>query len=493
MAIDISKILLLLDPVMTLSVVSLLTITLLILYTMSKLQTISSLRVKINHLDKIIKDLDQQAKLIIKGDMELKLYQQEIEDKLNKLTLIKNLIISSIHILDKEKLFPQINEKILNELGFRKGAILDFPDLETKVTIDFGEGEIAAIKNAFKHKRELLKEIQLLSPEAALYKQLLYELQTSKIIAAPIKARDRIYAIFIASDPTVATDIKKSDEETVLIICMYLSQCLDNINLFESLHHNRDDLEKKIKERTNELVRSLRAIEEISKAKSGFISSVSHELRTPLTSVKGFSSLLVDEKFGKLPEEAKNRLMKIDENVNKIMAIVNTLLDISRIESGKMEIKIAPFEIAKIIKDVIDFLAPQIQAKEIDLKLDIPEKLNVYMDKNLIERVLINLVDNAIKFTPRGGKIEVSCKKENNLATICVSDAGCGIKKDDLKKLFEEFFRAEVPAGSEAKGSGLGLSLVKRIIDTHKERIWVESEVGKGTSFYFTLRTTENV
>jgi Amt family ammonium transporter len=292
------------------------------------------------------------------------------------------------------------------------------------------------------------------------------------------------------ADLILPTKIRKSDQEAFLIIGMYFSQCIENIRLFEDLYHNKDDLEKRIKERTNELVKSLRDIEIISKAKSTFISSVSHELRTPLTSVKGFSSLLVDEKFGKLPPQAKERLIKIDENVNKLMDIVNTLLDISRIESGKMEIKIAPFDITKLIKDVTDFLAPQIESKGLNLVLNIPEGLNVFIDKNLIERVLINLINNAIKFTPQGGKIEVSCKQENKKALISVSDTGCGIKKDDHDKIFQEFFRVEATT-SIVKGSGLGLSLVKQIIDTHKEKIWIESEIDKGTTFYFTLKLAE--
>jgi signal transduction histidine kinase len=163
-------------------------------------------------------------------------------------------------------------------------------------------------------------------------------------------------------------------------------------------------------------------------------------------------------------------------------------LDISRIESGKMEIKIAPSDIAKLIKDIKEFLLPQIQSKEIEFILDIPEKLLVYMDKNFIERVLVNLINNAIKFTPQGGKITVKCKKEKEKAIVSVSDTGCGIEKENLDKIFQEFFRVDNPVNRTLRGSGLGLSLVRRIIDTHREKIWVESEVGKGTTFYFTLK-----
>ena len=459
------------------------------IYLMQKNQAISLLKRRLAYLENTLRELDEQAKLIIKSDMELKLYQQEIDDKLNKLTLIKNLIIASIHTLDREKIFFQINEKVINDLGFKKGLILDYNNLGIKVNIGFEPDEVAEIKNILQYKKDLLKDPQLIRPDNENYKQLLSLLGTNEILLTPIKVRQNIYAIFLVSNLIIHAEVKKPEEETLLIIGMYLSQCLDNISLFEDLYHTKDSLEKRIKERTNELVRSLRTIEVISKMKSDFISSVSHELRTPLTSVKGFSSLLVEEKFGKLPENAKERLIKIDENVDKLMEIVNALLDISRIESGRMDIKIVPAEIVRLIKDTADFLSPQMTTKKLTLTLDLPEKLNVYMDKSLIERALINIVSNAIKFTPEGGKIKIGCKKEPDKALIFISDTGYGIEKEAMDKMFQEFYRVNNPIIKGIKGSGLGLSLVKRIIETHKQKIWLESEPGKGTTFYFTLKT----
>ncbi len=461
-------------------------------YLVSKLQALAVLRKELDRRGRTIDDLDQQAKLIIKGDMELKLYQQGIEDALGKLSLIRDIIASSSQVLDKEKIFLQIDEKVINSLGFKKGLFLDFEDLSIKINIGFNPVQVETVKNLLKYKKEALRDVHILPPTSEIYKQLAQDLQTKDILIAPIRVRKNTYSIVIVSELYMHAEIKKQEVETFLILCMYLSQYFDNIRLFEDLYHIKDDLEKKIKERTNELVKSLREIEEISKAKSDFISSVSHELRTPMTSVKGFSSLLVDDKFGKLPEEAKKRLEKIDDNVNKLMTIVNTLLDISRIESGKMEVKISPHNIVKLIKDVTDFLLPQTQSKGLTVTLNLPQSLNAYMDKNLIERVLINLLNNAIKFTPANGKITLSCSQDKNKATISVADTGCGMKKEDAEKIFQEFYRASNPEIATIEGSGLGLSLVKRIIDTHKEKIWVESEIDKGTNFLFTLKTVEN-
>ncbi|MBD3264203.1 MAG: hypothetical protein GF375_03770 [Candidatus Omnitrophica bacterium] len=477
-----------LEPLNIVIFVFFITIFFLIFFTLNKMQIISGLHKTVANLEKTLNDLDQQARLIIKNDMELKLYQQEIENKFDKLTLISNLILASLPILDKEMLFSLTNKKFINSLGFRKGIILDFNTLNIIIQEGFSEEEIQSIKNGLRSKKELFKNVSMVSPESEMYKHIFGNLYFRDLVATPIRTSQHMHAIFIVSELLIPTDIKKTEEKAFLITSMYLGQCLDKITLFEELYHSKDDLEKKIKERTNELVKSLRKIEVVNKAKSDFISSVSHELRTPLTSVKGFSSLLVDEKFGKLSPEAKRRLIKIDENVDKLMDIVNTLLDISRIESGKTEVKIAPYDISKLIKDVCDFLTPQTQEKNLTLEAKVSEGMNVYMDKNLIERVLINLINNALKFTPNGGSITVGCKKDDNHAIISVADTGMGIKKEDLEKIFQEFFRVSNAKIQDIRGSGLGLSLVKRIIDTHKEKIWVESEFGKGTTFHFTLK-----
>ena len=479
-----------LDPLIVLNFLTLAVTIFLAFFLFGKLRHIASLEKRIKLLNKIIHDLDEQTKLIIKSDMELKLYQQEIDSEYTKLSLIKNLILSSINILDKEKLFLQINEKIINELGFAKGLIFDFSDFGLKTNVNFTPQEVNLLKSIFRHKKETISQSRLFKPPADVYRQLLPATQLRDIIAAPIKAKGKTHAIFVVADLLLRTEMKKSEEETFSIISLYLTQCMETVQLFEDLYNTKDELEKKIKERTNELVKSLRAFEAISKAKSDFISSVSHELRTPLTSVKGFSSLLVEEKFGKLPPEAKKRLATIDDNVDKLMNIVNTLLDISRIESGKMEVKIVPYDVIKLAKSVIDFLSPQSQPKNISLNLQAPEKLEVYIDKDLIERVLINLINNAIKFTPEGGSITVRCSQDKNQAKIAISDTGVGIKKEDLGNIFQEFYRVNNPMNTKIKGSGLGLALIKRIIATHKEQLWAESEFGRGTTISFSLKPT---
>lgn len=448
---------------------------------------ISGLREENDFLNNSLEQLDQQAKIILKSDMDVKLYQQEIEERANKISLLRNFISSSLHILNKNDLFEKIDDTFIQKFNFRKGLLLDSESLEPIYKKEFTSPDIKNITDIIYRNKSYLKEKKMLSSESEICKILAPKLNTKNIIICPIKTTNKIYGIFILADLISSDSIKETNKESFLIICMYLAKCLENIDFFEKIYQTKESLENKINSRTKELAKSLQKVEIISKTKSDFISSVSHELRTPLTSVKGFSSLLADEKFGKLPAEAKTRLNKVVENVDKLMDIVNTLLDISRIESGKMEINITLHDIVPVLKNIVDFFEPQSKAKNIKIRLDTPGRLSVYMDKNLIERVLTNLVNNALKFTPEQGKIKISCKNNEEKAIITVADTGFGILKENLDKIFQEFYRVKDVENKAITGSGLGLSLVKRIIDSHKEKIWVESTPGQGTTFSFSL------
>jgi signal transduction histidine kinase len=444
-------------------------------------------------LEEEIRELDHQARLIIKSDMKLKLYQEEIEDKLKKLTSLGDLIRASTNILDKDELLSKLDEEFINNLGFKKAAIFVQPQGEAKWTINLTPAETELFRQITTQKKDLFSTLSVVSSDYLeddeSLTQLFAGLRAKDFLFAPIHMGANVFAIFLLNKCILPSGITQAEKESFFIVSRYLGQCLDNIKLFEALYHAGEELETKVKEKTFQLTRSLTEIKEISKMKSEFISGVSHELRTPLTSIKGFSSLLIAEKFGALPPEAKKRLERIDQNVNKLVDMVNTLLDISRIESRRMEVKIAQADLIPLIKDVSELLLPQITQKHIEFSSEIPESLMVYMDRNLIERVFINIINNAIKFTPENGKIMIKCKPKDDYAIISIKDTGCGMEKHDLEKIFQEFYRTQSAKGIQ--GTGLGLSLVKKIIETHNEKIWVESEINKGTSFCFTLKTSQ--
>jgi len=187
-------------------------------------------------------------------------------------------------------------------------------------------------------------------------------------------------------------------------------------------------------------------------------------------------------------------LDKINKHSDNLVKMINDLLDISRIESGRAEMRFEKHKLAALIENVHDILTPQLREKNIHWTIQIDAGIDeIPMDRNQIERVFINLVGNAIKFTPPEGTITVTARIDEKMVQVEVTDTGIGISSEDLPKLFDEFYRVENDINQYVKGTGLGLSLVKKIIEAHQGKIWATSEPNKGTTFHFTLPLEKNI
>jgi len=229
---------------------------------------------------------------------------------------------------------------------------------------------------------------------------------------------------------------------------------------------------------------------EADRAKSEFVSTVSHELRTPLTSIKGYTDLLIAGAVGEINEQQKRFLNIIKSNADRLTALINDLLDISRIETGRIQLNMEPLRMEEIVLEVVNSLRRQIEEKGLTLELDIPPGLReVYGDRDRLTQVLTNLVSNAYHYTP-SGSIRISLSQVEDVLRVDVADTGIGISPEDQKRIFDRFFRADHPVVRESRGTGLGLSIVKMFVEMHGGRIWVESEPGKGSTFTFILPTT---
>ncbi len=226
-------------------------------------------------------------------------------------------------------------------------------------------------------------------------------------------------------------------------------------------------------------------LKELDGMKSEFLSTAAHELRTPLTCILGFSELLLEKK---LDEERRNKFLKtINKESHGLENIINDLLDVSRIESGKgFEIKKAPTDLGNIILKNTKLF--QSQTDKHTFKADLPGNLaRIEIDKDRIGQVIESLLSNAIKFSPEGGKIQVTLQKSNKDLKVTISDTGLGISKKDLPHIFDRFYRGDNVSADAIGGVGLGLAITKYIIESHKGKIWVESEPGKGSTFSFIL------
>jgi PAS domain S-box-containing protein len=229
----------------------------------------------------------------------------------------------------------------------------------------------------------------------------------------------------------------------------------------------------------------------VDRMKTEFIGVVSHELRTPLTAIKGYVDLMLAGQTGPVTPLQTEFLGIVQSSTARLSALINDMLDISRIESGRIEVKHDAVDFGVVAHEVVATLRHEAEAKQIALTLDVPPDLPpVSGDADRITQVLLNLISNAIKYTPARGRVRVSVEAtRNSFVTTCVEDTGIGIAPDDQARVFQKFFRADNSLTREASGTGLGLAITRAIIEKLNGSIWVESEPGQGSRFFFTLPT----
>ncbi len=226
----------------------------------------------------------------------------------------------------------------------------------------------------------------------------------------------------------------------------------------------------------------------VDKMKSDFFSSMSHELRTPLTSIKEGISLLQDGVGGTVTEKQNRLLAILSEESKRLIDLVNSLLDLSKMEAGMTTYTFEQGRLAPLIERATTEMIPLIEAKKITLETKIDEKLPIIrMDRERILQVLRNLIGNGVKFTPQAGRIRVSALLKNREVEVSVSDTGPGITEENLTAIFEKFHQAAGKSSDHIKGTGLGLAIVKHVVTAHGGRVWAESEPGQGSSFIFVL------
>jgi signal transduction histidine kinase len=276
------------------------------------------------------------------------------------------------------------------------------------------------------------------------------------------------------------------------------------------LKESRGGLEKKVEERTRQLGENIeelsrartstlkmlgdlqsakrelemanRALKEMDEIKMRFIGIASHQLKTPLTALKANIDFILSEKEGKIPEYLKSYLLIIQRNTNRIQATMDHMLDLSRIKSGNIILQPKPILLSEVVGGYINEVKPV--DKNLSIQVGIPKDLYVYADRGWLHDIFINLLFNAFKFTEDGGQISIIASRKGKHILHEIRDTGIGIPEDKIEKIFEEFYQVD---GGKHGGTGLGLAITKRLVEEHGGKIWVESQLGKGSAFYFTL------
>jgi signal transduction histidine kinase len=230
-----------------------------------------------------------------------------------------------------------------------------------------------------------------------------------------------------------------------------------------------------------------RQLEKASQHKSEFLANMSHELRTPLNAIIGFSEVLAERMFGEINDKQAEYLGDILESGRHLLSLINDILDLSKIEAGRMELEVTAFHLPSIIENALTLVRERAQRHGITLGHTVDERLGmIHADERKVKQVLLNLLSNALKFTPEGGRISVRAAVGDGLAELSVSDTGVGIALEDQETVFEEFRQVGI-ASKKVEGTGLGLAISRKFIELHGGKIWVKSQIGAGSTFAFTL------
>jgi len=431
----------------------------------------------------------EKLDLNIEKDFELKYINEDLESQKNK--KVKDHINIRLHYQDK--LFG-----IINIASFKKNAL----DKEDKSFLNKIAGQTTEIFARLKEVTEFQKKRLQIIIDSIPDGVIIFDELNKELLLNP-KAKD------------IISNNGKKDFD------------MDNVE--DSLNLNFDELLTQIKDKKKPLIKEIRINSEskqlifdanaasllgaegkiqglvmvlrdvtrereIDKLKKEFISNVSHELRTPAAIVKEFISIMKDGLAGEVTEGQNEYLDTMGQNIERLLRLIENLLNMSRIESGRIKIKKNWFDPNQYLNNITNSLRVRLQKKNMDLKLKIPEKLpNLYADPDAFTQIITNLIDNARKFSDENTTVTVSAIKDKDDIVFSVQDQGKGIPKDHLGKIFDRFHRVESEEEVRQEGAGLGLPIIKELISQHNGKVWVESKVKKGTTFYFTLNQKEYI
>jgi signal transduction histidine kinase len=237
-----------------------------------------------------------------------------------------------------------------------------------------------------------------------------------------------------------------------------------------------------------ELERLYKQLDAANRHKSEFLANMSHELRTPLNAIIGFSEVLKERMFGALNEKQTEYVADIHASGRHLLSLINDILDLSKVEAGRMELALAPFDLPSAISDAFTLVHERAARHDIALEIEIDARLGRFTgDERKFKQILMNLLSNALKFTPAGGRVSLMAAPLDDGIEVSVADTGIGIAPEDQELIFEEFRQVQSDEASRREGTGLGLALTRRLVELHGGHIQVQSELGKGSTFTFTL------
>ncbi len=412
--------------------------------------------------------------------------------------------------LSLRKIIEILKEKISNSLRLEKVEILVLGEKNIKLKI--GKESLQKIIDYFKKEREILilEELKRKKAEKISFVGTIppiKQLEKNKIgLVAPLFIKNKLVGIFLLGPKKSGDMFTPEDIQTLEIISSQAGISIENARLYQKQKNFSQTLQREVDRQTKKLREAYEELKKLDKAKTEFISMASHQLRTPVSIMKGIASMLIEGDLEKLPEQKKNNLIqglwrkscKLEEVIDDILNATEMTSTTYRVQQEKAE----KINVEEIIRKIIDDFQSIIKEKNIDLVLKKPSMAipRIYGQKDYLQEALSNLIDNAIKYTPslqqrkdmenikiKKGKIEVSLAGKEDKIIVSIKDNGIGIPQKELPKLFQRFSRANNARDMYTDGSGLGLFIVKEIVEGHNGKAWVESKLGEGATFFVSL------
>jgi signal transduction histidine kinase len=289
------------------------------------------------------------------------------------------------------------------------------------------------------------------------------------VLVVPLLREDTITGVIIIR----REDVRPFSEKQIKLLETFADQAviaIENVRLFNEIQHKS------------------RQLEVANKHKSEFLANMSHELRTPLNAIIGFSEALLEKLFGEMNAKQEEYLNDIHSSGRHLLSLINDILDLSKIEAGRMELGVSEFHLPTALANAITLVRERAQTHGIALVLRVDPKLSeIRADERKFKQILLNLLSNAVKFTPDGGRVEVDARRNGASVEVSVKDNGVGIAKEDQEAVFEEFRQVGSVYTTKHEGTGLGLALTRRFVELHGGKISMESAPGNGSTFTFTL------
>jgi PAS domain S-box-containing protein len=419
----------------------------------------------------------------VKDITERKRVEKELRESEEKFRLIVENMVDTLWIMDLDLVPTWISPSVTNILGYTLDELISLP-METQMTSDSLAKHLDLMAKDFTDKRLKNKDVAISrTAEFEFYKKDKTTVWMETTFTLTRDKDGRPHSIVgVGRD---ITERKRAEEDLVKY---------------------KDHLEELVKERTVELDKAKIIAEEANKAKSDFLANMSHEIRTPLSTIIGFSELLYDEMKGPLNDDQKKYLGYVISSGQHLLSLINDILDLSKVEAGKMELQPTSFSMSVLLKNSLSFIVEKAMKHNIRLLSEISADVDmIEADERKVKQTVYNLLSNAVKFTTDGGSITIGgdVVSQNSAALpvkirkglpgteyvlVSVKDTGIGIAKGDQSKIFTEFQQIEEPYSKSYEGTGLGLALSRKLVTLHGGKIWFESKgKGKGCTFYFIL------